>query len=117
MAAGGGWAGAYFPYISQAFDNSYVASSTGPLAEVGQIIILGPKMATPRGVLILDRLYRENELRTTRPKDKSVQDNSAHKKKSAQDNSAQVVPISAQIASTLEDLSAHEIQIRHLLMY
>ena len=64
--------------------------------------------------------YGREELRTTRPKEKSAQDNSAHKK-SAQDNSAQVVPISednsVQIASTLEDLSAHENQTRHLLMY
>ena len=58
--------------------------------------------------------------RTTRPKDKSAQDNSAHKK-SAQDNSAQVVQISednsAQIAQIAEDHSAHKNQTRHLLMY
>ena len=40
---------------------------------------------------------------------------------SAQDNSAQVIPISvdslAQIAPTSEDLSVHENQTKHLLMY
>ena len=40
---------------------------------------------------------------------------------SAQDNSAQVIPISegnsAQNAPTVEDLSAHENQTKHLLMY
>ena len=60
-----------------------------------------------------------------------ITDNSAQKqggpgttrpiKKSAQDNSTQAVPIlgdnSDQVASTLEHLSAHKNQTRHILMY
>ena len=57
------------------------------------------------------------ELQATRPKDKSAQDNSAHKKVDPR----QLVPsrpnFRRQIAPTLEDLSAHENETRHLLMY
>ena len=64
--------------------------------------------------------------RTTRPKDKSTQDNSAQDSLAqvvpiSEDNSAQVVPISednsAQITQTAEDHSAHKNQTRHLSVY
>ena len=63
----------------------------------------------------------------TRPIKKSAQDNSAqvvprtHRPINTGIDGSEVIPISednsAQIAPTLEELSAHENQARHLLMY